>query len=241
MNFPITQLARVLDCHPNPVQQEELNGRFFTWGHFYQAPLQAQNGPVQEQMRSVLELWDGEPIGDDSIEADAVVIMMNPGASFPLNAEGHPHRAVARHPLVPAEPDRTQYQVMRVMLACDWRYVRVLNLSDLREPNSAQFMARLLEYGADDSHSVFSPNRAQELAELLGPMQVPVVYAWGVSEGLETLAHSAMEATAGRTTLGIQSGHPWQFYHPLPQNSDWQRAWVTGVTLDALGRRGVQA
>jgi hypothetical protein len=44
---------------------------------------------------------------------DAVFVMMNPGASEPLSGEDTAAFEAARH--VPAKPDRTQYQVMRLM------------------------------------------------------------------------------------------------------------------------------
>ena len=45
--------------------------------------------------------------------------------------------------LVLTQPDNTQYQVMRVAVACGWSHVRVLNLSDLRDPKSGSFLERV--------------------------------------------------------------------------------------------------
>lgn len=237
MNFPITELAGLLNRHPRPVPEPQLRERFSAWGHFYQGHLQTEHGPAEENMRSVLELWDGQQIGDAAFEPDAVIIMMNPGAAHPLAGEGHAERALGEKVLVQTEPDRTQYQVMRVMLLCGWEYVRVLNLSDLREPNGAQFLDMLVQYQNDINHSVFSGERAAELAEVLGPAHVPVVCSWGVAGPLEPIAQLALAATAARTRFGITSGQPWQYYHPLPRNNDWQCAWVTGVAFEILAAR----
>ena len=101
---------------------------------------------------------------------DAVFIMMNPGSSRPLNEVNNRIHAEAIHELpislVPTKPDTTQYQVMRVMHYCEWRHVRVLNLSDLRCPKSGEFFKQFKRPGRrsprSTSHSVFSePTKAR--------------------------------------------------------------------------------
>jgi len=71
---------------------------------------------------------------------DAIFIMMNPGSSRPLeevdNVVSEDNINKLEISLVPTKPDTTQYQVMRVMHYCNWNHVRVLNISDMRDPKS---------------------------------------------------------------------------------------------------------
>jgi hypothetical protein len=74
---------------------------------------------------------------------DATFIMMNPGSSRPMTAVDNRIHADAIHKmavlLVSTKLDTTQYQVTRAMHYCDWRHVRVLNLSGLRCTKSGLF------------------------------------------------------------------------------------------------------
>src|SRR6202042_3301860 len=126
--------------------------------------------------RSVLEIVEADHVPKKKAaisdrRPDAVFIMMNPGSSRPLNEVDNRIHAKAIHELsislVPTKPDTTQYQVMRVMHHCEWRHVRVLNLSDLRCTKSVKFFKQFKQLEAVasfDSHSVFSSRRKHELA-----------------------------------------------------------------------------
>ena len=48
--------------------------------------------------------------------------------------------------MVFAKPDVTQYQVMRIMAEMGWDHVRIVNLSDIREPKSIKFFKRVKEF-----------------------------------------------------------------------------------------------
>ncbi len=61
-----------------------------------------------------------------------MVVMMNPGSSYPLN--GIDNNFLPSE----AQPDITQKQIMRVMDAVGFDYARILNLSDLRTPDSGE-------------------------------------------------------------------------------------------------------
>jgi hypothetical protein len=110
------------------------------------------------------------------------------------------------------------------------RHIRVINLSDLRTPKSADLFA-LLATLAGDRHSIFSPRRADELAHALGPAPVPVLRAWGMAKALQPLARAAVLATGTRRVLGL-TDDGLCYRHPLPQRADLQQAW-----LEAMGRQ----
>ncbi len=141
--------------------------------------------------------------------------MMNPGSSQPLAEVNTRIHAKAIHELpislVPTKPDITQYQVMRLMHYCDWRHIRVLNLSDLRCSKSGEFFKqfkRLEEEISFDSHSIFSGPRTKELAlKLTNLKAIPVIRAWGVSPHLEPLIDRCLsKLTRAKAVRGLKKG-----------------------------------
>jgi hypothetical protein len=127
------------------IPAEELKNKYDVFGHFYSVEVAPKK---VVECRSVLEIVEQAETPDETSvlsnrKPDAVFIMMNPGSSRPLVVVDNCIHAEAIHELpislVPAKPDTTQYQVMRVMHYCEWRHVRVLNLSDLRCSKSGEF------------------------------------------------------------------------------------------------------
>lgn len=220
------------------IPARELKARYYVLGHFYEIVL---NSNMRIRCRSALEILTKEnAIGINDAERglpDAIFIMMNPGSSRPL--DGSPpeikrHCTIADDKLfVPTRPDTTQYQVMRVMYEMGWGRVRVLNLSDIREPKSKVFVTTLQSLGYDQSvknHSVFAPSRRNELdAELLRKTDAPLVCAWGVSSQLDSLIDVAAPAlSAAGVCRGIpKAGEPGKYFHPLPARQIDKEAWVT--------------
>jgi len=210
------------------VSAAELKDEFDVTGHFYRIRLRGR-APVA--CRSVLEIARR---GARRAKADAVFVMMNPGSSAPL-AGTEPEiamRDIGALPvaMVPAKPDTTQYQLMRVMRSQGWNRVRVLNISDLREPSSAVFVER---FGALEprypAHSVFAPARAAELAAKLERKRgAPIVCAWGVSAALDPLIARCLAALDGQGLVGLRKPDTAdKYFHPLPPVQSGQRQWVT--------------
>lgn len=156
---------------------------------------------------------------------DIMVIMMNPGASKPI--DGIENNTVESE----AIPDRTQDQIMKVMTACNLQFARVLNLSDIREPKSNKLFPKLLEMDElDISHSIFDDKRKEEFDSLFVRDDVPVLVAWGVSKNLKELAEKAMYRINDYNMVGLKKeGVDWAYYHPLPQNYQKQQDWVNKV------------
>lgn len=174
---------------------------------------------------------------------DAVFIMMNPGSSAPLVGEDTAKIEHAVH--VPARPDTTQYQLMRLMGFYDWRFVRVLNLSDLRTPKSGELQGVIDAYERDeghDGHSIFSPRRASDLQHALRRRTASlVVVAWGVGARLRPLAARALEALSSSGVAGLAKvPGGWAYRHPLPQTHAGQIAWRTEM-VSVLGPAESQA
>jgi hypothetical protein len=136
--------------------------------------------------------------------------------------------------LVPTRPDITQYQVMRLMHYSSWRHVRVLNLSDLRDPRSGKFVERYAALEAVEQskiHSVFCSQRQEELNRRLGPGEtVPVICAWGVSSDLDPLIDRCMKRLGPRRVLGLLKEQTMdKYFHPLPTLQRAKEAWVSDM------------
>jgi hypothetical protein len=210
----------------------DLLQRFAVFGRFYRAHLDGR----AFELRSHLEMFEPASLWPRPVETDAdlVAVMMNPGASRPTaepDAQGW----------APAVPDRTQYQLMKLALHAQSkgiaiRHIRVINLSDLRTPKSAELFDTLSTL-SDDSHSVFSPARRNELERALGAPSVPVLRAWGLAAPLKRLAQTCVDLTASRRVLGL-TDNGLQYRHPLPQRADFQQAWLVHLCgqIDAWAR-----
>jgi hypothetical protein len=180
-----------------------------------------------------------------SRKPDAIFIMMNPGSSRPLTEVNNRIHAKAIHELpislVPTKPDTTQYQVMRIMHYCEWRHVRVLNLSDLRCPKSGVFFKQFKALEDDclfDAHSVFCERRKGELAlKLTNHNAIPVIRAWGVSPHLDPLIDRCIsKLTTAKTVRGLmKEGATNKFFHPLPSLQTEQVLWVDQMVEQCQG------
>ncbi|UUO06523.1 DUF1643 domain-containing protein [Blastopirellula sp. J2-11] len=219
----------------------DLKTTYDIFGHFYTVALASQE---TASCRSVLEIIDKSctPADVDKIsdrQPDAVFIMMNPGSSQPLvevnNYIAADQIGELSISLVPTKPDTTQYQVMRVMRYCDWRHVRVLNLSDLRSPKSPEFIKTFTRLEAEanyDAHSIFSPARTKELTKKLPrSRQTPLVYAWGLSEKLSPLIERCLRTIPRKQTFTglLAEGTVDKYRHPLPTLQKDKLIWLDNM------------
>ena len=192
----------------------ELKKIFRCYGHFYRLKIE---GAEPQLCRSVLEITslprEAVGAGTNSNDLfsnagatrnlpDAVVIMMNPGSSRPIE-DGDtdslltmPPPGGFQKPLVLTQPDNTQYQIMRIMVSKNWNHVRVLNISDLRDPKSPSFIARTQKLAAlpgGAMHSMFCEERtAERKAMLRRKSGAPFILGWGQDAGLIPLAKQCL-------------------------------------------------
>ena len=228
------------------VSARELKKCYSVMGHFYDISL---DGAVHLNCRSSLEILSLVNADDfrDVCRGlpDAVFIMMNPGSSRPLDklpSSIRDIRAISdRKTFVKTRPDTTQYQVMRVMARLGWQHVRVLNLSDLREPKSSVFSSRFQSIEASHgytAHSLFSPIRTPELTrELHRKVDAPLICAWGVSPKLNSLICVAAPVLrdAGICRGLLKVGTSDRYFHPLPTLQTDKEIWVNKLCKE-LGR-----
>lgn len=124
---------------------------------------------------------------------------------------------------------------MRVMYSCRWNYVRVLNLSDLREASSASFVKqyRVLEQEHEYmKHSIFSAARAAELSRhLQRSAGAPIISAWGTNPQLAPLIQRCVRRIQKHgDVVGIKHHEGADCYlHPLPRKQEDKLAWVNSM------------
>ena len=211
---------------------DALRERFAVYGRYYEVEL----GGRLLGLRSHLEIFERNSAWPQVADAraDLVAVMMNPGGSRPLEETDENGWA-------PALPDRTQYQLMKLALRAQAvghsiGHIRVINLSDLRTPKSAELFSTLASL-SDDRHSIFSPRRAAELQKALGrPTRSPVLRAWGLARQLERLAATAVSATSLCKVLGL-TDNGLAYRHPLPQRADFQQRWLDDMASQVTATR----
>jgi len=237
----------------NFIPASSLKKQYEVLAHFYSLAVPGA-GPLK--CRSILEIKSKD--APPSFSVDAVFVLMNPGSSRPTDKEHELVEPLISTPfepttnkgqlvdsesisvmtraLVPTEPDTTQYQVMRVMNHANWKHVRVINLSDLRDPESGSFSGRYVQLEQQTgckAHSIFSSERSEELKQSLSRRtDGPIVCAWGVSDSLQPLierATSRLGAESGVTGLE-KSDNPGRYFHPLPRSQHEKEKWVTDMT-----------
>ncbi len=224
----------------------ELKKQFACYGHFYELVL--MNGD-RAKCRSVLEIVDpsvsqADPSAISVMEPDVVVVMMNPGSSHPKDIYHideeieYPRKGGSlRKDLVLTQPDNTQYQVMRVAVKQGWKHIRVLNLSDLRDPKSGSFLQRvdaLSEIMGGHVHSMFCRERSGELAHSLTRQgNTPILLGWGQDSGLVPLAEQCMARLANEPTCTVPSEvHPLLNAHPSPMLQSKKLQWLESMTRE---------
>ena len=224
----------------------ELKKKFTCYGHFYELVMMSGD---RSACRSVLEIVDASieqenPAGISLLEPDAVVIMMNPGSSHPKDIYQidreieYPQREDSfRKELVLTQPDNTQYQVMRIAVEQGWSHIRVLNLSDLRDPKSGSFIQKvesLTEVMGGHTHSLFCKERTAECTQALKRKSAtPIILGWGQDLGLLPLVIQCMKRVEGASVCTVSSEvHPLLNAHPSPMLQSKKLEWLDRMLME---------
>jgi len=243
----------------------ELKKTFRCYGHFYRLNIKGTDPLL---CRSALEITSlpREAVGagtnpDDLFTSarsvnhtlegmvkslpDAVVIMMNPGSSRPIE-EGDTNSLLTmplpdgfKKPFVLTQPDNTQYQLMRIMVSKHWKHIRILNISDIRDPKSPSFIARTqaldgIEGGG--AHSLFSKVRKNEREQMLRRKDsAPFILGWGQDAGLIPLAKQCLDCIEGERIVTVPAeNNPILTAHPSPMMQAKKEEWLENIRT-ALG------
>lgn len=172
--------------------------------------------------RSVLNVSHSSYLGRSP---QLMVVMMNPGSSRPLE------EPKGRNISVKAVADPTQDQIIKVCEISQLKSFRVINLSDLREPNSSTFCHLLNDQAFQSTpHSIFHAEREDELKSVWVE-NVPVLFAWGVNPALKHLAHQAMDKLKVLNPIGWKKTEDeWSYYHPLQRIHSKKLDWIEIVS-----------
>ncbi len=237
----------------NFIYAAELKKTFRCYGHFYRLHVE---GVEPQLCRSVLEITSeaGFSVNSNNLFRnsgatrslpDAVAIMMNPGSSHPIEQGDTdslltmPLPAGFQKPLVLTQPDNTQYQIMRIMVSMHWKHVRVLNISDLRDPKSPSFIARTQKlataHSSGATHSLFCKTRTAERETMLSRKpDAPFIIGWGQDSGLIPLAKQCLSCIEGEKIITVPAGNdPVLTAHPSPMLQKKKEAWLEAI-LQAL-------
>jgi len=203
-----------------------MNNKYEIEGHFYQRKIAG----TEEDLRSVLNI---KRKNTTQSTPDFIAIMMNPGSSKP-----HDEKMIQiswnseiEKSLTEAKPDNTQKQLIAIMDEFELDFIKIINLSDLREPKSNIFHSKLKEYekNNDQGHSIFSSERSGELVSALGNKIIPIIAAWGLSHNHINLANLASDAIADRIIIGDKDKNYNLYRHPLPPNYNKQIEWLNYI------------
>lgn len=172
--------------------------------------------------------------GVELTESDLTVVMMNPGSSRPKDVDETLATDYLNH-FVPAHPDATQSQIMRIMDNCNLNYAKIINLSDIRTTDSNKFYKMINNELKDIEHSIFLEKNRDFLKAYLNPDSI-FLLAWGVDKHLTNLAKLAIEMLNSlweKEIIITGCKHPnnlYGYYHPLPKKNQDQKEWVNKVS-----------
>jgi hypothetical protein len=159
--------------------------------------------------------------------------MMNPGSSKPLSSDYKPNKFSIdeitsedwKKEVIPSRPDNAQYQIMRLMLFKEWKHVRILNLSDLRNGNSGKFSVEFKgaeQLDPSNPHSITHKHRRRELLKYCDEIQI-VVAAWGANEVLRKIAVNFLRVIPN--VQGLELEDP-RYRYPSPYKKDQKLHWL---------------
>lgn len=153
-----------------------------------------------------------------------MIVMMNPDSSHPIGE-------FMENVLIPTKTDPTQMQIIEIMIRKNIDFVRVINLSDLREPKSCIFYSKINHSRRDCTHSIFDESRKHDLQEIFVE-DVPVIFAWGVNSSLDRLTQLAVDTLKINNPLGMLKNKN-KYYHARPRTVKKQKEWINYI-LDQM-------
>ncbi|WP_416044600.1 DUF1643 domain-containing protein [Clostridium tyrobutyricum] len=230
------------------IEKKQLKKQYRVFGKFY---ILNYDTKVNKCCRSILEIFEKNNYSrlKETRNIDAIFVMMNPGKGRPIKKYDCPNISLSEIKngklgeieLVEMEPDDTQYQVMRIMKEMNWKYIRVINLSDYRSPKSKEFYKMIKEasetFDSEFIHSIFSEQRNQEIDRIFqSNIKFKIIVAWGVNTKLHKLIQLAIEnrnicERIGNTkdTYKSKKRKNFYYYHPLQREKSKQILWLEKI------------
>ena len=209
---------------------KELKSDYSVFGSFYYRIIEDKGEYI---CRNVCDIRRKDSFLDNNV-LDAYFIMMNPGSCHPKNEEYiiDKSRKCDSLEMIECNPDPAQYQIMKLMDNKGWKYVRILNLSDITSGDSIKFR-ELLRRISSDNHSLFSDSRKEELEELMRE-NTRIVAAWTRSKEIRKLAILCKDKLKDRAIYGIPFDKDKIYYKYIKPQLQTQREQILKDLLDAL-------
>ncbi|MFZ1322090.1 MAG: hypothetical protein WAT71_11095 [Ignavibacteria bacterium] len=214
------------------IYAKELNQMFDVFGHFYNLKL---SGSVFK-CRSVLEIKKKDLSSVNGLP-DMVVIMMNPGSSRPFDKNYNiktfskkEYLNIKVKDVVPTRPDNAQYQIMRLMLFNSWSFVRVLNLSDLRNGNSGKFQTEFInamKLDKSNPHCLTHEDRNKELLNYLKSKSGKIIAAWGSISELKIPAEKILKLN--KNIIGVVNSSLPNYRYASPYMKSQKIRWLNEI------------
>ena len=214
----------------NFILADELKKVFDVYGHFYN--LKLSNSLLK--CRSILNIKRKEKPTE---MPDIIVIMMNPGSSVPLDKSYKPktfskeeYFEIKKKEIIPTRPDNAQYQIMRLMETNNWDFVRILNLSDLRNGNSGKFQTEFRTAAKLDKtnpHCLTHIRRKEELADCIISKSGYIIAAWGDIAELNDSANSILNMEG--KIIGLRKEKKPNFRYASPYMKKQKIEWLTKI------------
>jgi len=209
----------------------ELKRCFDVYGHFYDLKIEESVFQCRSELSIVRR-------GSRSDLPDMIIVMMNPGSSAPSD-KAYETRVytpkeyfnIKSKELVSARPDSTQYQIMRLMLNNGWEFVRILNLSDLRNGNSGKFQIEFrtaMKRDNTNPHCITHRMRKGELSKALMSKGGIIMAAWGDIAELKSSAEAILCLDKKIIGLKKKQSSP-HFRHPSPHLKAHKLAWLKQI------------
>lgn len=153
------------------IRAKDLRGKFEIMAQFYKENVANETFLMRREAQIVR-------IGtSQETKANAVIVMLNPGSCKPASEIGN--GLLSEMTWTYANPDPTQYQLMRLMERMEWNKLTIVNLSDICEGNSTKFLAIEKKFKAAElSHSIFQLENGNDPNELILNAD-ELIFAWG--------------------------------------------------------------
>jgi hypothetical protein len=218
------------------IPDNEIRQEYITYASFYDVQFNNQMTWRFRRLLQIIKTDFDQYEGEEHLaeEVEVTFVLMNPGSAEPLNQAKVPKVEIGSIlPFDPevrlTQPDKAQYQIMRLMKLKNWKRVQIINLSDIKSAGSKKFYSKFKYYenSYDESHSIFSSKRIPELTHTLNlSSKGPIIVAWGTSSDLIRLAGKAINNLPKDRIVGIHNN---LYYHASPQKMDDKIRWLISI------------
>lgn len=195
------------------------------YGYFYNRII----NNITINCRNILILSKAKINAVTTLPADALIVMMNPGDSQPIDQtkikliDSTDDLFNDFTNIFEAIADKTQDVIIELMNRMNYDSVIIINLSDIRNKDSNEFIKSINNINFDDTgseHSIFDNSREKELNFILDRCKnKPIIVATGVDYKLRFLTAQAMSRLPEHNIIGYKAQE--RYYHPSRMKNKW--------------------